>query len=193
MLKTILFALFSLLTVQVNAQSLNGTYQAFELNGLKIDSLGELYFYGIEAHPKVRWYHEVIVTIKGSSIDIKKSPVYFDSTGEMFSSASDGGFLTYSGKLIKSNSLYVAQTKLIAHDYVAWAALTDSTMLPPDYEEKAETAEAENDLNFDSMVEISNVKGEQVLIQKDLLTIDYVIRKAGNDLLINNQRYKKVK
>ena len=75
------------------SQDLNGKYYAFELNNLSIDTLGNVDFYEKENFPKEKWFYKVAVTIKDSLISIEKSPVFFDSKGQIGYSASDGGFL----------------------------------------------------------------------------------------------------
>src|SRR6266700_5733336 len=87
-------------------KDLNGRYYSFELNNLSIDTLGNVYFYEMEIFPKEKWFYKVVITIKDSLISIEKLPVVFDSKGQIGYSASDGGFLSYSGKLVKFDDYY---------------------------------------------------------------------------------------
>ena len=77
------------------SQYLNGKYYTFELNNLRIDTLGNVDFYEKENFPKVKWFYKVAVTIKDSLISIEKSPVFFDSKGQIgYSARMEDFFLT---------------------------------------------------------------------------------------------------
>jgi len=107
-------------------QALDGKYIGLELNDLVIDTSGKLSFYGIADIAFDRHFHEVVITIKGNIITIEKSPVVFDTTGIKIYSASDGGFLTYKGEIVKNNQVYHSAVKLIDYEYTGF-----STFEPP--------------------------------------------------------------
>src|SRR5690606_9083624 len=109
-----------------HSQILDGTYIALELNGLYVDTSGKLDFFMKDSFPNQKWFHRVEVTINGKNIVIRKTPVFTDSTGKLWHSASDGGFLTYKGKITKAAGIYVAQTQLSSFDYIGF-----STFEPP--------------------------------------------------------------
>jgi hypothetical protein len=79
MQKVIYCLILSYSTLVGQSQDLNGSYFSLELNGLSIDTTGDVNFFMQDAFPKQRWFYEVSITIKDGTITIDKFPVYFDS------------------------------------------------------------------------------------------------------------------
>jgi len=174
--------------------SLNGSYFAFELIDLRIDSLGSIDFYTKEKWPVEKWYYKVGVTIKDSLITIEKSPVVIDSTGQLGYSASDGGFLYYAGKLVKCGNNYIANIRLFDCDYIGispWQAppkivydengkntITKESFIKPDM------------LNYDTFV---FKVGDTLFLAKGTLKKDFILRFENNELWVNNERFYRIK
>ncbi len=93
---------------QGQAQNLTqGIYIGWEKGGdLTPDVKGDVYYR----------LHEL--TIKGTDLSIKISPVFIEK-GEMSYSASDGGFRTYTGKITRVETKHQVKMQITNSDYVA--------------------------------------------------------------------------
>lgn len=171
-------------------QDLNGKYFAFELNNLRIDTLGNVDFYEKENFPREKWFYKVVVTIKDSLITIKKSPVFFDSKGQIGYSASDGGFLSYSGKLIKYGDYYIANTKLYDCDYIGISPWQEPPKIVKDENGKnintKESFIPADMSNYDTFV---FKDGRTFYLMKGTISKDYILRVDNKELWINNERF----
>lgn len=72
--------------------------------------------YSGSENPKHVWYHLSILTIKGDSVFLEQSPVAIYKNDTIFS-ASDGGFYSYKGKVIRYGGKIVADLKFESCDY----------------------------------------------------------------------------
>ena len=189
MFKVILLALVTVSATTSMAQTITGHYRALELNDLSIDSMGNIRFYGIDSFPKEKWYHEVNVTIKGNEITIDKSPVWFKDSLKSYS-ASDGGFITYSGKLTKVGEAYYVQAKMINYDYIGLSFFDR-----PKIDEETGKAYTQIDTckvnkrfaNYDRIKK----NGNYVYFRKGLLRQDYLITPDKDGISINNVFYRR--
>jgi hypothetical protein len=194
MKKYFLFIPFSFLTLFGKTQSIDGTFIGLELNGLTIDSAGQVYFYGVDTFPKQRWFHEVKVIIKSNRITVDKYPVCFDSLGKTYS-ASDGGFITYRGTLTKLGDVYIARTKMIAYDYLGFSffdppqTVDDSDSSTVKMKSEALTKKSDKDLleQYDRIKE----KGLFIYFPKGTLRQDFSIRYDKKGIWLNNVLYKR--
>lgn len=172
------------------SQTIEGHYRAFELNGLTIDSIGNIYFYGIDSFPKEKWFHEVNVTIKGNRITIDKTPVYFADSSKSYS-VSDGGFITYSGKLRQAGEIYYVRTKMVDYDYMGLTFFD-----PPKIDETTGKPYSETDtIKKIDLDKYDKIKKDGVLVYfgKGILTQDYIIRPDKDGIWINNTFYYRQK
>ncbi len=194
MFKSILLSLLLALLNNIGkAQIIDGNYKALELNGLSIDSTGNIYFYGIDSFPKEKWFFEVNVTLKGGQITVNKSPVWFTDTVKSYS-ASDGGFITYNGRFTKSGNIYIAKTKMIDFDYMGFSFFT-----PPDIADSNANGSITNNGNKspNGIPEIKKKElydrveknGNYIYFVKGTLRQDYIIRPDKNGIWINNTFY----
>jgi len=67
-------------------------------------------------NPTQEWFHEHILTIKGSQVSIDTFPGFIRD-GEAVSSASDGAFFSYQGKLSTIQGRPVVALRLMSCDY----------------------------------------------------------------------------
>lgn len=178
----------------VHGQSLDGTYFAYELNGLSIDTSGKVNFFMSDSFPAQKWFHQVNVTIKGNNITINKIPVFVDNTGKKWYSASDGGFLTYKGKITKSAGFFTAKTQLVDYDYIGFslfeppiiAADADSSLIDKSLSRKNKPPVSELRKTHDVT---KGIHGLEVFLPKGTLRQDYILRPEGDGLWINNVFY----
>ena len=175
-------------------EDINGKYYAFELNGLKIDTLGNVDFYEKEKFPKEKWFYKVVVTIKDNLISIEKSPVFFDSKGKIVYSASDGGFLSYSGKLVKIDDYYVANTKLYDCDYIGLSPWQEPPKIVKDGSGRntnpREIFIPPDMSNYDTFV---FKDGRTFFLMKGTIIKNYILRFDNKELWINNERFYRIK
>jgi hypothetical protein len=172
-------------------RDLNGKYYAFELNALSIDTLGNIDYYGKEGFPKEKWFYKVSVTILDSLISIEKSPIFFDSKGQINYSASDGGFLNYSGKLLKFGDYYIANTKLYDCDYIGLSPWQEPPKIVTDEIGGGNTNTKESfkrpDMsNYDTFV---FKDGRTFFLLKGTIRKDFILRYENKELWINNERF----
>jgi hypothetical protein len=80
--------------------------------------------------PKARWFHENTLVIRGDTVTLNKSPVWFKD-GEKFFSASDGGFYTYRGTLSFVDGQWRVTLLLTDSDYVGVRVNRNRKPLPP--------------------------------------------------------------
>jgi hypothetical protein len=186
--------LMLLLSTFLQAQTVEGTYFALEINGLMVDTSGTVYFYMQDRFPKEKWFHEVKVVIKGSNITITKYPISYDSLGKKWYSASDGGFLTYKGTITKSGDLYVAKTALVDYDYIG-VSYFEPPKIANDIDSNYIDTVQNNGKNL-SLTELrkthdvtKDVRGIEVFLPKGTLRQDYLIRPDKGGLWINNVFY----
>ncbi|HLX54421.1 MAG TPA: hypothetical protein VKR58_10790 [Aquella sp.] len=177
------------------SQDLNGKYYAFELNGLRIDTLGNVNYYGKERFPTEKWFYKVSVTINDNLISIEKSPVFFDNKGQINYSASDGGFLSYSGKLIKFGDNYIANTKLYDCDYIGLSPWQEPPKIVRDEiggvnTNTKESFERPDMSNYDTFV---FKDGRTFFLLKGTTRKDFIIRYENKELWINNERFYRTK
>jgi hypothetical protein len=204
MLKTscLLFLIF--LSLFGKSQSLDGTYVALELINFKADTSGTVSFYGYENFPDEVWFHEVKMVIRGRKIHIQKSPVHFDSMEFKRYSASDGGFLTYNGTITKVKDIYIARTKLVAHDYIGFSLFTPPKIII-DQERKADTSAAgsENPTSKPSKKYsvkelrkrhdvVKGLQGIEVFLPKGSTQQEFVIRVDIEGVWMNNKFYSRI-
>lgn len=189
MRKLLLLTISSFLTLVGQTQSIEGVYVGLELNGLRIDSAGQVYFYGVDSFPKQRQFHEVKIIIKSNSITVDKSPVYFDSSGKFYS-ASDGGFITYQGSLVKAADIYFAKTQMIKYDYMGFSFFD-----PPKIANDIDTSITNNQLpalkkrSEKELLEMfDQIKERDLFIYfpKGTLKQDYIIRPDKKGIWLNN-------
>lgn len=72
--------------------------------------------YGDPAKPNYKWYHLSILEFRGDSIFLDQSPIAIYKKDTIFS-ASDGGFYTYAGTILKYKGKTFADLKLVNCDY----------------------------------------------------------------------------
>lgn len=175
-------------------KELNGNYFAFELNGLRIDTLGNVEFYMKEKFPKQKWFYKVAVKIKDSLITIEKSTVFFDKNGRIGYSVSDGGFLSYSGKLVKYRDNYIANTKLFDCDYIGFSLWQEPPKIMKDENGKnvntKESFERPDMSNCDTFV---FKDGRAFFLLKGTIKKDFILRYENRELWINNERFYRTK
>lgn len=194
MKKICLLNSFLFLTLVGWTQALDGTYIGLELNDLTIDPSGKIYFYGVDTFPKQRHLHEVKVVIKANKITVDKYPVYFDSSGKTYS-ASDGGFITYGGTLIKSGDIYIAKTKMIAYDYMGFSffeppqIVDDTNSNNVKIQPKPSLNKSDQELlgQYDRI----NERGLFIYFPKGTLLHDYIIRNDKKGIWLNNEFYRR--
>ena len=151
-----------------------------------------------DSFPNQKWFHRVEVTINGKNIVIRKTPVFTDSTGKLWHSASDGGFLTYKGKITKTAGLYVAKTQLSAFEYIGFSTFeppiiakdVDSSLLYKTSNNKIRPPISELSKTHDVT---KGINGLEVFLPKGTIRQDLIITPEGKDLLINNVYYIKAK
>jgi len=185
-MQKIIFSLtFSFFTLVGKSQDLNGDYFALEFNGLSIDTTGEVYFYMQDAFPKEKWFYEVNLTIKDTTIIIDKYPVYFDTLNKKWYSASDGGFLTYKGVLTNFNDLYIAKTKLIDCDYIGF-----SIYEPPksDTTNFIDTSKSEQ-IDLTKFETYIDRQGHRLYLPKGTVIQDFILLPDNEGMWINNKFY----
>jgi hypothetical protein len=195
MKKVILIISFSFLTLCGKTQSIDGTFVGLEFNGLTIDSTGRVHFYGVDTFPNQRWFHEVKVIIKSNRITLHKYPVCFDSSGKKYS-ASDGGFITYSGTLTKSGDIYITKTKMVAYDYMGFSFFEppqmvgdeDSSTIKAQREPSPKKSEKDLLEQYDRIKE----KGKFIYFPKGTLRQDFIIRCDKAGIWLNNVFFKRV-
>jgi hypothetical protein len=186
-------ALYSL-TLAGQAQTLNGTYFALELNGLRVDTSGKVDFFESDSFPKEKWFHEVRIVINGNNITVNKQPVVFDSSGNKVYSASDGGFLTYKGSIAKTGTLFLATTRLTDYDYIGFSIFetpkllvdTDSAYIDTVLLNSKQPDMAELRKTYDAT---KGLRGIEVFLPKGTLRQDFVIRPDKDGLWVNNVFY----
>jgi hypothetical protein len=190
--------LLGLLLISYNicwTQTIDGNYRAFELNGLSIDSTGNIYFYGIDSFPKQKWYYEVSITIKGNQITVDKKPIWFKDSLKSYS-ASDGGFITYRGTLTKLSDTYIAKTKMVDYDYMG-LSFFDSPKISDDYNTTAinQFGDEIQETEKIRLAKYDRIKknGTYVYFEKGLLRQDFVIRPDKGGIWINNVFYRRQK
>lgn len=194
MQKAISFLIVFLTTLMAGSQELDGTWYALELNGLATDTSGKVDFYMRDSFPKEKWFHQVEVTIKGSAIMLEKHPVHIDSTGEKSYSASDGGILTYKGKISKWDNVYIARTQLADFDYIGF-----SLFEPPLIADDVDTTVIQKPISNRPKGTVKELRqthdvtkgpnGIEVFLPKGTLRKDFVLRPAKEGLWVNNVLY----
>ena len=80
--------------------------------------------------PKTRWFHQNILLIKGDTVILSKSPVYFEN-GRKFYSASTGGFFTYRGTIGLAAHRWRLELLLTEYEYAPVPVGPDGQPLPP--------------------------------------------------------------
>lgn len=205
MVKISYLLLLNFLPLFGKGQEINGTYIALELINFQADNSGTVSFYGYDDFPKIVWFHEVKLVIKGRNIHIEKTPVYFDSIGVKNYSASDGGFLTYNGKITRVRDIYVARTKLVAFDYIGLSLFTPPKIII-DQERKNDTS-ATGSENPSSKTSIKySVKelrkkhdvmkgyhGIEVFLPGGSTRQEFVIRVETEGVWMNNKFYSRIR
>jgi hypothetical protein len=107
MTKIILTIFFAVLISQVFGQSKpTGTFIGLE----------KMKDYRDPAKPNYKWFHLSIITFKGDSVFLNQAPIAIYKTDTIFS-ASDGGFYTYIGTIIKYKGTTFADLTLVNCDY----------------------------------------------------------------------------
>jgi hypothetical protein len=194
MQKFLLLISFHFLTLCSRTQTIAGTYIGLELNGLTIDSAGQVYFYGFDTFPKQKWFYEVKIIIKSNHITVDKSPVYFDSLGKTYS-ASDGGFITYGGTFFKSGDVYIAKTKMTAYDYMGF-----SFFEPPKIADDIDSSTIKmgkelpiKQTDQDLLEKYDRIKKEGMFVYfpKGTLRQDYILRYDKKGIWLNNVFYNR--
>jgi hypothetical protein len=192
MTKSLFIFYFVFLGFISKAQNLDGVYVALEFNGLKIDSTGNVHFHMVESFPKEKWFHEMRVTIKGRNVTIEKYPVFFDSLLNKKYSASDGGFLTYSGVLVKSGQVYSTSVNLVECDYIGF-----SPFVPPIIfkDEEVDSIQMTNDIpqprNLSMYEPFQPKVGPKIYLTKGTKRKDYIFRTDQKGIWINNVLFYK--
>jgi hypothetical protein len=194
----LVFLLFVSCRQQVQDQhnsfkDLNGNYFTYELIGLQIDTLGKVDFYGKEIFTKEKWFHEVSVTINDSLITILKYPVTFGENGLPGYSASDGGFLSYSGKIVKYGDYYIANTKLYDCDYIGLSPWQEPPKIVKDEINGRNTNSPESFIQPDmSGYDTFTFKdGRIFFLVKGTIKKDFILRFENKELWINNVHFYK--
>jgi hypothetical protein len=192
MTKFFFIVYFVFLGVMSRGQNLDGAYVALELNSLAIDSTGNVTFYMDESFPKEKWFHEIQVTIKGRNITIEKYPVVFDSLMHKAYSASDGGFLTYRGVLVKFDSLWITSVNLVECDYIGF-----SPFVPPIIIKDIVADSVQLEKKIPSPLDLSKYEafqpkfGPKIYLPKGTKHKDFILRRAKEGLWINNVLFSK--
>ena len=189
---------FSLLSICSGySQSIDGIYTAYEFNKLEIDSSGKVRFYGVDSFPKERWFYEVWVSIKSNQITISKSPVVFNDSIKIYS-ASDGGFITYKGPIVKSGDIFFAKVKMHSYDYIGFS-IFDAPRVINDFDTshvdtplvKISIKEQERELKRTH--DWIQKDGMYVFFPKGFLRQDYIIKPDKKGIWINNVFYRRAK
>ena len=195
MKKVILLISFSFLTLCGKTQSIDGTFVGLEFNGLTIVTAGQVYFYGVDTFPKQRWFHEVKVIIKSNRITVDKYPVCFDSSGKKYS-ASDGGFITYGGTLIKSGDIFIAKTKMITYDYMGFSFFDRPQMVVDEdsstIKMQVETSPKKSEKDLLEQYDRIKENGMFIYFSKGTLRQDFIIRYDKTGIWLNNVFFKQV-
>ncbi len=197
MFKSIIFISLLLLTELAKSQTIDGFYTTLELNGLKIDSSGNINFYGIDSFKTEKWFYEVSVTIRANQITIEKNPVFFKDSIKHHS-ASDGGFITYKGILTKLGDTYIAKTKMSDYDYIGFSFF-EAPGATDDFDtvfvNKPVVKESPKEIERIRLEKYDRIKkdGGYVYFPKGLLRQDLIIRPDKNGIWINNVFYQRAK
>lgn len=94
----------------------NGTYIGFEEIYIT-DGQSIKHRYLDENKPESKWYHQSTLIIKGNSAWLEQSPISIIAADTLFS-ASEGGFYSYSGKIVRQNDNKISIDFLETHcDY----------------------------------------------------------------------------
>jgi hypothetical protein len=176
------------------SRNINGSYFAFELIDLRIDSLGSLEFYMKNKLPSEKWYYRVGIIIKDSLITLEKTPVSVDSTGQISYSASDGGFLSYTGKIEQCKNYYIAETKLTDCDYTGISPWQEPPKIVQD-EKGKNTITKESFIKPDMSSYDTFVfkDGRTIYLAKGTIKKDLILRLENNQLWVNNERFYSIK
>ena len=116
-------ALLLTLAVLQSASAQNATVKPIPPT-TSITGLPDGQFVGLEklagmGEPHASWFHENTLIVRGAEVILDMQPVVFHS-GKKTYSASDGGFLTYRGRLFyKSGQLFVS-LRLFQSDYIVF-------------------------------------------------------------------------
>ena len=174
----------------VCCQPLNGTYFSLELDGLNIDTTGNVQFYMINKFPSQKWFHEVKVTIEGYNMSIEKYPVYFDSMHHKKYSASDGGFLTYFGKLVNAGGVYISNAKLVRSDYIGVTTFHPPAVVSGTSQQSFMIIDSASDNNLsDTGAHTKAIYPYATILPKSIMKLDCIIRPDKKGIWINNQLY----
>lgn len=68
--------------------------------------------------PGQKWFQQNRLVIKSDQVWLSQSSFYIDRNGREFSSASDGGFFYWSGRIVNCDGMLVIRLKLVNADYV---------------------------------------------------------------------------
>jgi len=68
--------------------------------------------------PGQKWFQQNQLIIKSDQVWLSQDPFYIDKNGRRYSSASDGGFFYWSGRIVNRDGKLVIRMKLINADYV---------------------------------------------------------------------------
>jgi hypothetical protein len=174
-------------------QLLNGTYCALELNGLNIDTTGNVHFYLSDSFPKQTWFHEIRVVIMGDNMMIQKFPVYYDRLHHKKYSASDGGFLTYKGTVAKAKDVYIANAKLVNCDYIGFTGFQ-----PPvaNNDSSGRPLPGMNPISKNYIIDTNKFDRFKapwgfIYLPKGIIRLDCIIRPDSQGIWINNRFYYK--
>jgi hypothetical protein len=69
--------------------------------------------------PNSKWFYENIFVVRGTEMTLDMQPVVFHN-GKKAYSASDGGFLSYRGKLFNKNGQLFVSLRIFQSDYIAF-------------------------------------------------------------------------
>jgi hypothetical protein len=107
MTKTVL----TIFTILILAQSFGQVKPKGTFVGLE-----EIKGYSDPTNPKHKWYHLSVLTFKGDSVFLEKSPIALYKKDTIYS-ASDGGFYSYSGIIQFYQGMTIATLTLLKCDY----------------------------------------------------------------------------
>jgi len=143
--------------------------------------------------PDEKWFYNVAVRINDTLITIEKSPVFFDNKGQISYSASDGGFLSYSGKLVKCGDYYIANTKLFECDYTGLSPWQKPPKIVKDENGRntitKESFKRPDMSNYDTFV---SKDGRTLFLLKGTTRKDFILRYKNRELWINNDRFYRI-
>ncbi|WP_156126405.1 hypothetical protein [Hymenobacter sp. DG25B] len=121
-----------------------------------------------------RWYHENTFVVNGTNCSLESVPVVFTKRRGKQYSASDGGFLTYKGRLVWETDSLLAKMRLTDSDY---AMVVSYRYINP--------ADSNSSLSFEEQV-----KRGILVPDSSAAKPTYSLRVLPTGLLLNGVRYQ---